>query len=388
MYIGLNQQSFPVVTDLELFKAGVGDKTEIRFMEQDNGTTIVSYIVSDETTFDNAYALECRGITFGKDGKIISRNLHKFFNVNEKPHTQVNLIDWNKVSRVMQKRDGSMLCVVDHPSNLGNFSLKSKKSFTSDVAISATKWMSDKHNYLDFCTSMTDLGMTAIFEWTSPTARIVISYDQDMLTLLHVRDNLTGRYLSQNELSRLSEKYDIPLVENVDDIHALVLKDPKLVQELADTVEGIEGWVFQFENGDMVKWKTKQYCELHRSMPFLRERDIVEMVLNETVDDLKALLAGQSVNVAEIIEIENRVVKDLDSIIYWVNDIIEANKDLDRKTIALKFGNQGLNHPYFGLIMQKYSGKEPDYLGYYKKEYLSSVPLRQLNLMQSTAEIE
>ena len=53
MYIGLNNQIFPVVTDLELFKVSVGDKPEIRFMDQDNGTTIVSYIVSDETTFDN-----------------------------------------------------------------------------------------------------------------------------------------------------------------------------------------------------------------------------------------------------------------------------------------------------------------------------------------------
>ena len=388
MYIGLNNQIFPVVTDLELFKVSVGDKPEIRFMDQDNGTTIVSYIVSDETTFDNVYALECRGITFNKDGKIISRNLHKFFNVNEKPITQVNLIDWTKVTRVMQKRDGSMICLVDHPSALGNFSLKSKKSFTSDVAVSASKWMSDKHNYLDFCTSMMDLGMTAIFEWTSPTARIVVSYDQDMLTLLHVRENMSGQYLSQVELNALSVKYSIPLVENVDDVHALVLKDPKLVQELADTVEGIEGWVFQFENGDMVKWKTKQYCELHRSMTFLRERDIVEMVLNETVDDLKALLSGQGVNVAEIVEIENRIVKDLDTIINIVSIIVENNKDLDRKSIALKLGNQGINHPYFVLIMQKYSGKEPDYLGFYKKNYLQNVPLRQLNLMQSTAEIE
>jgi len=388
MYIGLDKQVFPVVTDLELFKVGVGDKPEIRFMQQDNGTTIVSYIISDESTFDNGYALECRGITFNADGKIISRNLHKFFNVNEKPRTQVNLLDWTKVTRVAAKIDGSMICTVNHPSVLGNFSLKSKKTFTSDVAVSAAKWISDNHNYLDFCAAITDKDLTAIFEWTSPTARIVVSYDQDMLTLLHVRDNHTGRYLGQSELNNLCREYNIPLVENVDDVHALVLKDPKLVQELADTVEGIEGWVFQFENGDMVKWKTKQYCELHRSMTFLRERDIVEMVLNETVDDLKALLAGQGVNVSEIVEIENRVVKEIDVMINAVCSIVEDNKQLDRKTIALKLGNQGENHPYFGMIIQKYSGKEPDYLGFYKKSYLHNIPLRQLNLMQSTAEIE
>ena len=150
MYIGLDKQVFPVVTDLELFKVGVGDKPEIRFMQQDNGTTIVSYIISDESTFDNGYALECRGITFNADGKIISRNLHKFFNVNEKPRTQVNLLDWTKVTRVAAKIDGSMICTVNHPSVLGNFSLKSKKTFTSDVAVSAAKWISDNHNYLDF----------------------------------------------------------------------------------------------------------------------------------------------------------------------------------------------------------------------------------------------
>jgi len=398
MYIRLSGDSpFPVLQNDILMRQAVAHKPEIRFMDQDNDTVICSYIVSCDGTFDEMYSREARGIVFDKTGKVISRSLHKFFNLNQNPEVQFDKIDWSKVTRVMDKRDGSMICsvAVKNPDPIWparfNFDLKSKKSYVSDVAIQAKSFMIlteyTAQRYGDLCNWCVDNDVTAIFEWTSPVARIVCSYSQDSLSLLHVRNNVTGEYFTESEVNALADKFNVPKVA---DGYENVLEAIKnnTVQNLIDTTEGVEGWVIQFKNGDMIKIKTKWYMDRHRAMTFLRERDIAEMTLNETLDDLKSVLVGEGVNIAEINEIENRVVKDIDSMINAVCTIASDNKNLTKKELALKFSNQGEGHPYFKLIMHKYEGKEPDYKGFYARNYLSNIPLRQLNLLQTTAETD
>lgn len=389
-------QIFPIVKNLEEFKMSIGDKPEIRFMEQDNGTTIASYIISNDQTFSDYHSKECRGITFNSRNKVISRSLHKFFNVNEKESTLVHNIDWSKIVRIMVKRDGSMICTANIPSMLGNFSLKSKKTFESPVAKYSTNWMKNKSNYLEFCTNLTFRDLTAIFEWTSPDARIVLPYKSDELTLLHIRHNKTGEYFNQNELEEIcKDYYDIPLVGKCNDIAELLNnalnESPEslriAIENLQLTTEDIEGWVIQFENGDMVKLKTKWYCDRHHVMTNIRERDVAKMVINESIDDVKAMLVSEGVDIQELLNIESRLISDIGEIIYDVDTAIRDNKDLDKKSMAIKFVHT--NHPYFVLIMQKYSGREPNYNEFYEKNYLSDrFSLRQLNLLQSVADPE
>lgn len=399
MYIRLLKElPFPVLTHDTAMRQALKEKEEIRFMEQPNGTTVCSYIVSAEGTFDDCYAREARGIVFDAKGKVIARPLHKFFNVNERPETLIEKIDWTKVTRVMDKRDGSMIHTVLAQSDEerlcagATFTFKSKKSYTSDVAIQAKEWIfkqTDNIKWVEFCNYVVANGQTAIFEWTSPIARIVLAYPKDELRLLHVRDNTTGEYLTRVDLEKLADKFGIPVVAHADSIMDMIATDPKMLLDLAQTLEGVEGWVIQFENGDMVKLKTKWYCERHRAMTFIRERDLATLVLREELDDLKALLVGEGANIDEIIEIEARVVKDIDEIINAVCFTFDEFKTLDRKTFAMKFGPQGEGHPYFGLLMHKYSGKEPDYKDYFERNLLrEKYSLRQLNLMQSTAEAE
>jgi T4 RnlA family RNA ligase len=229
--------------------------------------------------------------------------------------------------------------------------------------------------------------MTAIFEWTSPVARIVLPYSEPRLTLLHVRDNQTGRYMPLDWLKKQVEVFNITLVDNVDMVQELLKKGFdgfKELFELSQTMPDIEGWVIQFENGDMVKMKTAWYMERHRAMTFLRERDIAGMVLVEGIDDLKAMLVGDGVDVSEIVKIENEVVERLNLMRSTVDQMYEADKALDRKTFAMK--HHGFE--YFKLLMDKYSGKEPDVIHFYTRNYLDLWSLNQINLLNSVAEVE
>jgi RNA ligase len=398
---------FPVLTNDVALRQAVAHKPEIRFMDQENGTVICSYIVSCDGTFDEMYSREARGVVF-KDGKVISRPLHKFFNLNQNPEVLFENVDWSKVVRVMNKRDGSMIhtAAVKNSDKFWpdhfNFDLKSKKSYTSDVAHQAKAFMmladsAGVKGYGELCNWCVENDVTAIFEWTSPIARIVVGYAKDELRLLHIRDNVTGEYFTRDEVHKVADTFNVPGVDDasMDSVGSAAFDDlitaikTNTVQNLIDTVEGIEGWVIQFENGDMLKIKTKWYMDRHRAMTFLRERDIAEMALNETLDDLKSVLVGEGCDITEINAIEARVVAEIDAIIWSVNDIFELVGNKTKKDLAIFYGPQGCNHPFFKLIMNKKDDKEPDYKSFYERNYLrDQFTLRQLNLLQTTAELD
>lgn len=387
-YLGLNVTSpFPLLlNDVEMREA-IADREELRFMKQPNGTSVCCYMISGPETFRDGFSREARGVVFDETGKTVGRPLHKFFNVNQMPHTLVDVIDWSQVVRVMDKRDGSMIHTVAVPSELGNFTFKSKKSYTSDVALQATKFVKNSlRGYIKFCEYMVSNGKTPVFEWTSPTARIVLAYAEDCMTLLHVRDNVTGEYVSREDLKSHCDFYNIPFVDHRDDVMELIKADPKgAVHKLYEETEGVEGWVMQFKNGDMVKLKTKWYMDRHHAMTFLRTRDIARMVIDETLDDLIAKLVGDGINVDQIRDIEDRVVREVNYITERVELVYNANSSLDRKEFAMLMKG----HRYFGLIMQRYSGKEPDYNGYFARNKLDEMfDLTQLNLTDSIAEVE
>jgi T4 RnlA family RNA ligase len=378
---------FPFLCNDTAIREALSDREEIRFMTQPNGTSVCCYMVSGPDTFRDGFSREARGSVFSDSGTTIARPLHKFFNVNQMPHTLVDVIDWSQVVRVMDKRDGSMIHTVDFPSDLGTFTLKSKKSYTSDVAIQATRFMmNSKKGYIDLCEFLVAKGMTAIFEWTSPTARIVLAYAEDNMTLLHIRDNVTGEYLTREQLIQLCAQFDIPFVDHRDDIMELIKSDPKgAVQKLYDETEGVEGWVMQFQNGDMVKLKTKWYMDRHHAMTFLRTRDIARMVIDESLDDLIAKLVGDGINVDQIRDIESRVVVEINKIEKDIDALFSTTVGQDRKTVAMT--NNG--HKYFGMLMQKFSGKEPDVKAYFEKNMLDQMfDLTQLNLVDSVAETD
>jgi RNA ligase len=323
--------------------------------------------------------------------------------VNEREETLLQNLDWSKVVRVMDKRDGSMIhsvCTMD-----GIF-LKSKKSFDSDVAKAADSWMRSPQgkNVFQLVNHFTAFNKTAIFEWTAPSARIVIFYPEAELQLLHARDNLTGKYMSKEELHGWAAEFGVKVVEEVELANVFPAEDANWYPQdyedgkfklanftearakwLHENVEGVEGWVFQFENDDMAKLKTNWYNTRHHAMTFVRERDIAQLVLDEGLDDMKAMLVGEGVNIERILEIERDVVYQLNSLKRCVDWTVKESAGMDRKTFAMTHNG----HQYFGLFMKAYVGAEPDYKGYFERNILKQeYGLEQVVMMPTIAEAD
>ena len=333
----------------------------------------------DTATFDIPAALECRGITFDKFGAVVSRPLHKFFNVGEKEETQPHkLLGRTDIAAVFEKLDGSMIATafVD-----GELLWRSKKSFNSEVVKLAKEHLARPENasISRFAHEVASQGLTAIFELTHPKARIVVAQDQPQLRLLHVRDNLSGAYVM---LDRQHPVHDLIAEHAVPRFDGLTM--PELMASL-ETMTDCEGYVVQFANGDMVKIKCPWYLRLHRSLTRLRERDIAELALAEKLDDLKSTLAEVGFDLTGVNEVETKLRNILATYLAEVDSLYEKNSHLSQKDFAILFKE----HPLFGMLMQRYTGREIRFAEWYSRNHLKNdFSLRNLTNEAMTEAIE
>jgi RNA ligase len=350
---------------------------EIKFNQQPNGITIGCYLFMDSHTFDSAEARECRGIAFDAEGRVVSRPLHKFFNLGEKAWLSEAALRARPLAAVFEKLDGSMLATawVD-----GKLAWRSKKAFHSDVVGLTQEFLArpENGNLVEFATEVARAGMTAIFELTHPAARIVVGHNEPQLRLLHIRDNLTGEYLL---LDPEHPVHGLMRAHAVEQIPRLPLTLDDVLASLPDMTEQ-EGYVLQFADGDMVKVKCPWYLRLHRSITFLRERDIAALALSEELDDVKAMLTEIGIDLSLVEHVEARAKTALLALDEDIEGLVKAGAGLDRKSFALKFKD----HPLFGLAMQRYLGKEVALRDWYARNRLKEE--FSLKVLASAAQAE
>ena len=291
---------FPKLQNLDEVRDVIKDAKEFIVAERDWGF-VVNYLVSGPDTFPNMHTAggsprmraeaarakairrECRGLIFDKAGQLISRPYHKFFNVNERDETQINRIDLGQPHVILEKLDGSMV----RPVPVGDAYRLGTKMGVTDVSMQAEVWLAGHANYDQFIRSCISSGCTPIFEWCSRKQRIVVDYPVDRLVLTAVRNNLHGNYVGMHGLRGLAEAWDLDLVQEYPGTASGM---EHLLAETQD-LQGQEGWIIRFDDGHMLKLKGKEYVTIHKAKDqILRENGVIEMLLDEKLDDVKAFL--------------------------------------------------------------------------------------------------
>jgi T4 RnlA family RNA ligase len=262
-----------------------------------------------------------------------------------------------------EKRDGSMLTPII--TDNGNIVFKTKKSFYSDVANSAN--LSIPPGVKRICQICLDYyNSTPIWEYTHPEHKIVIDYPSSVRwTLLAIRDNESGEYYPYETLQAMEESHDCLLIPRLE-------MSWNEIQRSIENDKGIEGYVLLLKDGRRVKYKTAWYLQMHRTMTELRVRDVAEAVVNETVDDLKSLVASQGKDIAAIEDIENQVANELHWLRSEVNTIVQSFIGETFKDAALALKGTQL----FSLVMSELRGKEPNYIDFWKKNFLKTYSLK------------
>lgn len=351
---------FPEIRTLKQIEVAIHGRPEFIIAERDWGF-VANYNVAFVDTFaaDGITGLirrECRGIKFDLDGKIIARPFHKFFNMNERVETQANVLNFNKPFTILNKMDGSMI----HPIMWKGDVVWCTKMGPTDVAL-APQLYADNHKtarYNDLARDFMAMGTTPIFEWCSRKNRIVLDYPEDMLVLTAVRNNVSGNYLSHDEMVAHGAFYNIPVV----DVYGDSFADINSFAETLKDKEDIEGAVIRWDSGHMVKLKALRYLQLHKAKELMAsEKDVWKVVLDNKVDDVVGFMEPDEADRLRAFQTELMTKVDEKAeelkwkVIEWAD-----NKGDSKKKFAVKFVNSGKFSGYEKAILFRiWDGHDP-----------------------------
>lgn len=283
---------------------------------------VIDYVFAGEDTFDHPARIECRGIKFAPNGSVLARPLHKFRNVGETPELQPHVLDFRQPHIIMDKLDGSMI----HPAIVGGEVVFMTRMGRTDVARKAERHLDDR--LADWCRKMAKHGTTPIFEWTAPDNRIVVRYDESSLTLLAVRENVSGEYLAHSEIADLG----IPAVKTHSPRHTSAAD----FLAYARAIQGAEGFVVRFDNGLWVKVKGDDYVLKHKAKDsILQEKNILALVLNGGLDDVLPLLDEPDAKAAR--EYAENVECGIAVTANWLWERVANTEDMTQKDFAINF---------------------------------------------------
>lgn len=239
-----------------------------------------------EDTIKRALVHETRGLIIGTDGRILRRPPQKFFNVGQHPHLGPDKIPWHLPHWITVKYDGSL--IVPYKEYEGGLIIWGTRLGNTKMSQIINKFVSDHSDmdYSGFVEQCLENGATPFFEFCSSSHPIILQYDDDLMTLLGVRNMSDGTYWRRSHLEKLCDHFKIPISK----IHCNPLRSAdeyERFKRVNKDVEGIEGFVITFENGLMLKEKTEWYHKLSYAFNnFTKPNFVWGAILNQSVDDL------------------------------------------------------------------------------------------------------
>jgi RNA ligase len=329
---------FPTIRHIDDVLPHIEGRDEFIVAERE-GYSVINYVVAMADTFNmtdpddlgGAIRRECRGLIFDHDGNLMSRPFHKFFNVNEREETQTHEIDMSQPHVIMEKMDGSMI----RPILVDGYLRLATKMGVTNVAMEAEAWLAAQDSeYKEWLHAYMANGYTPIFEWVSPFNQIVLAYEIEDLVLLAIRDNVTGEYIDLAE--ELTEvRCPFTVVRSYGSMEGNILE----YIDRQRSAEGREGDIIRFADGHMLKVKNDWYVRIHKTIDRITfDRNIVDLIINEEVDDVIPMLPTAQVN--RIRNFETRFweafVATEDRLAVYQTGCALVYKN-DRKRIALEF---------------------------------------------------
>jgi RNA ligase len=215
----------------------------------------------------------CRGLIVDvRTWEVAAWPFAKFFNVNERPETQIEALPQEPFT-VHEKLDGSLGILYHGPAGPA---VASRGSFTSEQAQRGTKFLHQLSNL-----HLLPDELSLLFEIIYPENKSVLKYDFAGLVLLAAFDRHTGVELPCSEVVKLAE--------------GLGCRTPKVYPfgTFAEVLESrgqlpadLEGYVLRFASGLRVKLKGDAYLTLHKLVWGLSDKRVLEALVDGSYEQL------------------------------------------------------------------------------------------------------
>jgi len=250
------------------------EKGLVRYQEY---KSLVVYTYNDRCVYEKAWdeiTLNTRGIIFDRQtGKCIAYTFPKFFNLEERPDTQPNVLPWSSGFQTFEKMDGWLGTLYFYE---GEFRIATRGSFESPGAQWATKHLHSEYPYL-----IVPNNITLMFEIISPQTKIIVDYDFEDLVLIGAFNFSTGQEMPWSYVASLGKQNGFRLPKTY---HVATVKDIFRHNKTLSGKEN-EGVVVRFNNGQRVKIKSRDYLRRARILSNLGPLSIWETMENGRVPE-------------------------------------------------------------------------------------------------------
>ena len=246
----------------------------------------------------NNWYRSTRGVIIDLENvELVTYNLPKFFNLFEKPDTELPIVlDRMNQGVVTQyvKEDGSNVSVSFYDDHIF---VNTPGDFTSSQAIFSRELLTRDHS--DFLLSLKQeyADYTFVFEYVSPFNQIVVQYVKEELILLHILDKRNGSILSVQEVQQISKDFNFRPCQTVTEDLMTLIEDSKDPEKYPAQEQ--EGWVVRIDHNDDVfflKLKCSDYANMHRIIAqALNPRWILEAIMDESIDDKISLIESEEI---------------------------------------------------------------------------------------------
>jgi RNA ligase len=233
------------------------------------------------------------------------------------------------------------------------------KMGATDVAKPVEAFVEAHSEYRIYAKFMLSRGYTPIFEWCSRKQRIVLDYSEDQLILTAVRDLVSGRYVSRDLMMINAENYNIPVVRTWDVGLEMDNKTMKSFIGYVRDLEDREGFVVRFSDGHMIKLKCDWYVQIHKAKEaILQDRNIVELILDEKLDDVKAHLTQEDRD--RLTQFENdfnaALHRQIKAITMIVDTLVFNKNQISRKDFALSTMSSNMHSHTRPIVFKNFEG--------------------------------
>lgn len=365
---------FPVIKTIDDVLPAIKGWDEFKVSEKDE-YDVINYNVEFKETFSTEYEgwetrRECRGLIFDKNGKLISRPFHKFFNVNQLPDVHETLLPLDVYHNILVKEDGSMI----RPIPLEGRTPLGTKMGETEISKMAENWlMPQVPEKWQWMNEVIDMGYTPIFEYVGPQNRIVLDYEHEDLILLAVRHTEVGYYLPHSSFTFTASPFNV-----VQAYGGIDLPIDEYIASARKHVDCEGNVVFWPTTGLMVKFKNDWYVQLHKILDEIRAwRHVADKLYKGTIDDVLPKLSDEDREtvenfISELHHSEQVMIEHVDVI---CRSIFEEYGN-DRKRIALEYiANLDKHDKWLSKFIFSYlDGKEPkDMVRTYITNHVGSV---------------